>query len=341
MQRLQSGATIRDVAREAGVSVSTVSRVLNGKDDVAPETAELVRQVIAQLGYASSMAARSLRSRTTHVVGLVVPGIWHPFTSLVIKGVNEVTLAHGYDLLVYASGRSHDSALSSWEQQLVAQLNGSVTDGIIVVTPNAANYRTACPVVAIDPHQASTDFPAVLATNYQGALDAMAYLVSLGHSRIGCITGRLDLQSARRRLDGYRDGLAHWGIEADPALVATGDYSRSLGAECARRLLALSAPPTAILAASDETAFGVYDVAAELGVRIPADLSVVGFDNTLESASVSPPLTTVDQAIESMGRLAAEIVLKLIQGHPWESQLQRVPTQLVIRQSCRALAEKV
>jgi LacI family transcriptional regulator len=114
-----------------------------------------------------------------------------------------------------------------------------------------------------------------------------------------------------------------------------------LGAECARRLLALSAPPTAILAASDETAFGVYDVAAELGVRIPADLSVVGFDNTLESASVSPPLTTVDQAIESMGRLAAEIVLKLIQGHPWESQLQRVPTQLVIRQSCRALAEKV
>jgi LacI family transcriptional regulator len=169
----------------------------------------------------------------------------------------------------------------------------------------------------------------------------MAYLVSLGHSRIGCITGRLDLQSARRRLDGYRDGLAHSGIEADPALIATGDYSRSLGAECARRLLALSAPPTAILAASDETAFGVYDVAAELGVRIPADLSVVGFDNTLESASVSPPLTTVDQAIESMGRLAAEIVLKLIQGHPWESQLQRVPTQLVIRQSCRALAEKV
>jgi LacI family transcriptional regulator len=127
-----------------------------------------VRQVIAQLGYTSSMAARSLRSRTTHVVGLVVPGIWHPFTSLVIKGVNQVTLAHGYNLLVYASGRSHDSALSSWEQQLVAQLNGSVTNGIIVVTPNAANYRTACPVVAIDPIRPDTDFPAVLATKFPG-----------------------------------------------------------------------------------------------------------------------------------------------------------------------------
>lgn len=336
MQHLQSVVTIRDVAREAGVSVSTVSRVLNDKDDVAPETADVVRRVIEELGYASSMAARSLRSRTTNVVGLVVPDLWHPFTSLVIRGVNQVT-AQGYDLLAYASGRRNVHTLENWEQQLVAQLNGSVTDGIIVVTPNAATYRTSFPVVAIDPHQASTDFPAVIATNHQGVLDALAYLVALGHRRIGYIGGRPNLQSAQRRLEGYCDGLARAGLAADPDLIVTGDYTRALGEECAHRLFSLGSPPTAIMASSDETAFGVYDAAAKRGLCIPNDVSVIGFDNTTESVSIIPPLTTVDQSIEAMGALAAEIVLKLIQGHPWESQLNKVPTRLVVRQSCRAI----
>ena len=339
MQHLHSGVTIRDVAREAGVSISTVSRVLNDKDDVAPETAATIRRVIDNLGYASSMAARSLRSRTTNVVGLIVPDLWHPFTSLVIRGVNQVT-AQGYDLLAYASGRRNVQVLANWEQQLVAQLNGSVTDGIIVVTPNAASYRTTFPVVAIDPHQASTDFPAVIATNHQGVLDAMNYLIALGHQRIGYIGGRPDLQSAQRRLEGYYDGLAGAGIAADPALIVTGDYTRTVGAECAHRLLSLPNPPTAIMASSDETAFGVLDAASARGVLIPDDLSVIGFDNTVESNSVNPPLTTVDQSIEAMGALAAEIVLKLIQGQPWESRLNKVPTRLIVRQSCRAVIPK-
>ena len=339
MQHQHSGVTIRDVAREAGVSISTVSRVLNDKDDVAPETAATIRRVIDDLGYASSMAARSLRSRTTNVVGLIVPDLWHPFTSLVIRGVNQVT-AQGYDLLAYASGRRNVHLLANWEQQLVAQLNGSVTDGIIVVTPNADSYRTTFPVVAIDPHQASTDFPAVIATNHQGVLDAMNYLISLGHRRIGYIGGRPDLQSAQRRLEGYCDGLALAGIAADPALIVTGDYTRAVGAECAHRLLSLPNPPTAIMASSDETAFGVMDAAAARGISIPDDLSVIGFDNTVESHSVNPPLTTVDQSIETMGALAAEIVLKLIQGQPWESRLNKVPTRLIVRQSCRAVVPK-
>lgn len=329
--------TIRDVAQAAGVSVSTVSRVLNDKDDVAPETAEIVRRVIEDLGYVSSIAARSLRSRTTNVIGLIVPDLWHPFTSLVVRGVNQATLAHGYDLLAYASGRSDLNSPTNWEQDLVAQLNGSVTDGIIVVTPNASSYRTQFPVVAVDPRQESTDFPAVISTNHQGMLEAMAYLVSLGHRRIGFIGGRADLQSARRRLDGYYDGLAQAGIPLDPALLLHGDYTRSRGAICTHELLSLPQSPTAIMAANDETAFGVYDAARERGVLIPEQLSVIGFDNTLESASVYPPLTTVDQAIEQMGALATELVLRLIQGQPWEGRLHKVSTRLVIRQSCRAI----
>lgn len=337
MNPSKTSVTIRDVASAAGVSVSTVSRVLNDKDDVAPDTAAAVRRVIEELGYASSMAARSLRSRTTGVVGLIVPNLWHPFIALVIKGVSQRVSTAGYDLLAYASAGRNNGAAAGWEQQLVARLNGSVTDGIIVVTPHAAIYRTAFPVVAVDPHQSSTDFPAVISTNHQGVLEAVTYLIRLGHRRIGYIGGRSDLRSAIRRREGYEDALAQAGIPVDPALVATGDYNRSAGCDGARQLLSLADPPTAIMAASDESALGVYDAAAERNLRIPQDLSVVGFDNIVESAFVDPPLTTVDQSIEGMGVLAAEIVLKLVQGATWESQLNKVPTRLVIRQSCRPI----
>jgi LacI family transcriptional regulator len=335
MRPSRASIIIRDVASTAGVSISTVSRVLNDKDDVAPETAATVRRVIEELGYASSMAARSLRSRTTGVIGLIVPDLWHPFTSLVIKGVSHFVGENGYDLLAYASASRNVNALTSWEQQLVARLNGSVTDGIIVVTPNAAVYRTAFPVVAVDPHQSNTNFPAVIATNYQGVIEAISYLQTLGHRRIGFITGRPGLQSAIRRFEGYCDGLAQAGTPFDPDLVATGDYTQSTAVDCAHQLLSLPHPPTAIMAANDETALGIYDAALARNIRIPEDLSVVGFDNTVESALVDPPLTTVDQSIERMGWLAAEIVVKLIQGDPLESQLNKVPTRLVIRQSCR------
>ena len=339
MNQPKANVTIRDVASAAGVSVTTVSRVLNARKDVSPETAAVVRRVIEEMGYASNMAARSLRSRTTGVVGLIVHDLGHPFTSLVIRGVNQVT-AQEYDLLAYASSRRTTQALANWEQQLVAQLNGSVTDGIIVVTPNAATYRTSFPVVAVDPHQASTDFPAVIATNYQGVLDAMAYLMSLGHRRIGFIGGRPDLQSAHQRLEGYYHALAHDGIASDPDLVVTGDFTRATGMECAHRLLSLTDRPTAMMAASDETAFGVYDAAAAHRLCIPADLSVVGFDNITESSLMNPPLTTVDQSVEAMGALAAEIVLKLIHGQPWESLLNKVPTRLIVRQSCRPVVSQ-
>lgn len=338
MHRPTNRVNIRDVAREAGVSVSTVSRVLNGKDDVAAATAARVRRVIDELGYASDIAARSMRTRKTNVVGLLVPDLWHPFTTLVIKGVNRVTEAHEYDLLGYACARRDAHSMANWEQRLVAQLNGTVTDGIIVVTPKAATFRTTFPIVAVDPQQQTTEFPAVLSTNHQGVLEAMAYLIQLGHRRIGFIGGREDLQSAQRRLDGYFDGLTRAGVPADPALVVTGDYTRKAGAACAHHLLSLPSPPTAIVASSDETAFGVYDAMAERNLSIPDDLSVVGFDNTVESGSTSPPLTTVDQSIEAMGSMAAQIVLQLIQGESWDVQLNKVPTRLVIRQSCRSVS---
>jgi len=163
---------------------------------------------------------------------------------------------------------------------------------------------------------------------------AMAYLTGLGHRRIGFITGRLGLLSARQRYQGYLDGLAAAGIEPDDELVQEGDYTLELAVEKARTLLSLRHPPTAIAASNDMSAMGVYQAAAELGVRIPEDLSVVGFDNLRESVMLNPQLTTVDQFLVQTGFLAVQMIRKLIDGQPLEEMQQRIKTQLLIRKSC-------
>ena len=223
------------------------------------------------------------------------------------------------------------------EQQLVGLLNGSVTDGLIIVTPHASSYRTAYPLVAVDPHSENADFASVLSTNFKGVVAAMSYLLDLGHRRIGFVSGRPDLQSAIRRLEGYCHSLESAGIPFDGALVKVANYEREQAHVAALELLRVAPPATAILAASDDMAFGVYDAAHELDLRIPDDLSVVGFDNIPDAGLVEPPLTTVDQSIEGMGALAVEIVIKLIAGRPPAELVHKVPTNLVIRQSCRPI----
>lgn len=337
MVGINGAITIQDVAEAAGVSVSTVSRVLNDKDDVAKETYARVRRVIDELGYASGLAAKSMRSQRTNVVGIIIPDMDHPYPVLVLRGVSRTVTALGYDLLAYASANRSEQSMAVWEQQHVGLLNGSVADGLIVVTPHASTYRTSHPLVAVDPHHQAAEFPSVLSTNLKGVSSAMDYLLELGHRRIGYLGGRPDLQSAVRREEGYRESLQRAGIPVDPDLMESGDYLRGTAYGSVRRLLSLKPAVTAIMVASDEMAFGVYDAAREAGLRIPEDLSVVGFDNIPESAMVDPPLTTVDQSIEGMGILAAEIVIKLILGNPLDVLVHKVPTQLVIRQSCRPI----
>ena len=225
--RTKSAITIHDVAAAAGVSVTTVSRVLNDKDDVAPETSERVREVIRELGYASSLAARSMRSRRTNVIGLIVPDLTQPYSLLVTKGVQRAAVTAGYDLLVYASALRHGASLGNREQQQVGLLNGSVTDGLIIVTPHASSYRTAYPLVAVDPHSENADFASVLSTNFRGVVAAMQYLLGLGHRRIGFVGGRPDLQSAIRRLEGYCHSLKSAGIAYDEEIIKVGNYETS------------------------------------------------------------------------------------------------------------------
>ncbi|HVN53043.1 MAG TPA: LacI family DNA-binding transcriptional regulator [Anaerolineaceae bacterium] len=335
MRKKKGAVTIQDVARTAGVSVSTVSRVLNGKVDVASETQDRILSVIDNLGYTINLAARSMRSFRNNLVGLIMPDVAYPFAVEVMKGVNRAIADSEFDLLVYTTGDVKKSGRASHEKKYVSLLNNSITDGAIIVAPVAGEFLTDAPIVSVDPVNITPNYPVVHATNYQGAVDAMEYLIGLGHRRIATITGRAELESSNRRLKGYRVALEKAGIGVDERLIAPGDYTTETGAKCARELLSMEERPTAIFAANDQSAMGVFQAAEELGLRIPEDLSVVGFDNISESRYMG--LTTVDQFICEMGFVATQMLFRLINREPLDEQTYKMKTQLVIRSSCQEI----
>jgi LacI family transcriptional regulator len=333
MQHKRRAVTIQDVAKAAGVSVSTVSRVLNGKIDVASETQDRILSVIDNLGYTSNLAARSMRSQKKNLIGLIMPDIAYPFAIEVMKGVNRAIAESEFDLLVYTTGDVRKSGRTFHEQKYVSLLTNSISDGVILVAPVAGEFNIDTPIVSIDPLASNPNYPSVHATNYQGAVEAMEYLLGLGHRRIGYIGGRAELESSNRRLMGYRASLEKAEISIDEKLIASGDYTTATGVSGAQQLLALENPPTAIFASNDQMAMGVFQVAQELGKKIPDDLSVIGFDNITESKYMG--LTTVDQFISEMGFVATQMLIKLINGASLDDQTFKMQTRLVIRNSCK------
>ena len=334
--------TIRDVASQAGVSVTTVSRVLNGKDDISEETSRKVLAVVQDLGYVSSLAARGMRSHKLNLIGLILHDVASFYSQGIMRGVNRVIANLDKDLIIYTSGGLDRENVAQHERHYVALLNGNITDGAIVVTPTATQFTTHAPLVIVDPNTETPDYPALIGTNRKGALAAMNYLTGLGHRHIGHITGELKLVSANRRLQGYKDGLAAAGIPLDETLIELGDYTTETAVLRTRKLLSLPNRPTAIFAANDNSAMGVYQAAKELGLHIPGDLSVIGFDNLRETAYLNPPLTTIDQSIEEMGAIATEMIVKLARGESLpnpagDGNLYKVPTRLVIRESCASV----
>lgn len=330
----QATPTILDVAAAAGVSVTTVSRVLNGKGDVAPATEARVRAVIDELGYESSLAARSLRSHHKHVIGLIVPDMDHSYGVATVKAAGHAINDTDFDLIAMTTGTRDLAERGRWQQQQVARLNGTVTDGVVVVVPGVAHFRTGYPLVTVDPYRGAEPGPSVSADNYGGARAAMRYLIGLGHRRIGHVCGYDFLESAALRTQGYRDGLAEAGIAADGALVLPGEFARAGGAAALERFLSLAEPPTAIFAANDDSALGVAAAARARGLSVPGDLSVVGFDDVPEAAMMHPALTTVDQDITAAIKTAFLMLIDLIDGKPLPQQRVIIPTNLIIRESC-------
>lgn len=327
--------TIRDVAARAEVSVATVSKVLNERYGVATATVERVREVIAELGYESSLVARSLRNHRTGVVGVLVWDI-EPYSAEVLKGVAQAVRATPYELVVYAGGGKGAERMG-WEARYLSRLSGTLVDGALLVTPTVQTAPSSVPVVAVDPHTGGGRVPTVASDNFNGARLATDHLLGLGHRRIGFL-GRppRDLESGAQREQGYRAALEAAGVPFDPEVVLAGGYGDTDLQDAARALLALPDRPTAIFAANDVSAIATIDVALALGLDVPADLSVVGFDNVPESALCRPPLTTVEQPLRLMGQRAAEMLVALLTGDTVPDPHVQLPTRLVVRDSTAA-----
>jgi LacI family transcriptional regulator len=324
-------ATIHDVARVAGVSVATVSKVANGRYGVAQSTIEKVSAVIEQLGYETSLVASSLRSHRTNVIGILVAG-FEPFSTELLKGISSAAVGSGYELLAYA-GALTDENWVGWERRSLSRLAGTLVDAAIIVTPTVRLPGASIPVVAIDPHAGTGDVPAVDTDNIEGARIATRHLIELGHRRIAHVAGRGDLLSAVLRERGYRESLAEAGIPFDPELVREGAYWSKPTTIAARELLSLPDRPTAIFAANDLSAVRVLEVAHEMGIRVPEELSVVGFDDVPEAAGTTPQLTTVAQPLHDMGAQALRMVVEMLRRGEPEQQYVHLPAHLVIRQS--------
>jgi LacI family transcriptional regulator len=327
--------TIEDVAAEAGVSIATVSRVMHNKDGVAPGTFTRVQEIIDRLGYESSLVARSLRSRRTKVLGFSVNEI-EPYSAELLKGAARAIHGSGYELIVYAGGHAGPET-AGWERRHLSRLGGTLTDGSVLVTPEVLDVDTVTPVVAVDPHVGASSIPTVASDNLTGAITATNYLISLGHRRIGHLSGRPDLRSSERREQGYRQALQDAGIAFDPVLVRVGGYDPDTAAAPARDLLTLADRPTAIFAANDLSAIQTMNVAAEVGLTVPDDLSVIGFDNVPESVLAEPSLTTIDHSIQEQGYEAALMLIRIIDDPGTDQTDVRLPTRLVVRHSCKAV----
>jgi LacI family transcriptional regulator len=330
-----SHVTIVDVAREAGVSYTTVSRVLNNKGNVKSETRERVLMAMTRLGYVVDQRARSLAGGRSQIIGLLVHDVGTSYTGEIIRGIDAELSSAQYDLLLYTTHRRKTK-----ESAYVVTLTRGMADGLLLVLPrNPGAYletlhQHGFPHVLIDHQGGDEEAPAVAAANWQGAYIATEYLIELGHRRIGFITGAMDQMCAQDRLAGYETALADHGITCDPELVYEGDFFQPLGYAGGSALLELPDPPTAIFASNDVSAFGVMEAVREHGLRIPKDVSVLGFDDIPQAAHVHPPLTTIRQPLEEMGRAATHMLLEHIRDPLRPPERVELPTELVLRQSC-------
>ncbi|GIF84797.1 LacI family DNA-binding transcriptional regulator [Catellatospora bangladeshensis] len=324
--------TIAAIARLAGVSVPTVSRVINGRSDVSPQTRERVEELLTRHGYRRRPA--SMRT-SSGLIDLVFNDLDSPWAVEIIRGVEDVAHAAGIGTVVSAIHRRTASA-----KQWLDNMRSRATEGVIFVISTlepplqAELRRLNIPVVIVDPAGVPPqEAPTIGATNWAGSLRATEHLIGLGHRRIGFIAGPPQLMCSRARLDGYRTALETAGLSFDDDLVFQGDFYHESGFTGGSRLLQLPEPPTAIFASSDQMALGVYEAVRRAGLRVPDDVSVVGFDDLPEVRWSSPPLTTIRQPLAEMGMVAARTVLRLAQREKIESPRIELATELVVRDS--------
>jgi LacI family transcriptional regulator len=327
--------TIREIADLAGVSIATVSRVLNGRGDVAPETRRVVRRIIDEHGYTANRSARGLSAGRSGIVGVLVPLLYPAYFASILAGAAEALHEQDLRLLLSPTGHEHDR-----EVTLIDRIAHGLTDGALIILPEESSDELARLIdrgyrfVVLDPLLPLEDrIPSVSAAHLSGADQALRHLLELGHRRIAHIGGPEGWVATEDRRRGYHAALAAAGILPDPALEVGATPEIAPGRLAADALLDLPDPPTAIFAFNDNLAIGAVQAAQARGLRVPADLSVVGFDDVEPATIVTPALTTVRQPLAEMGRTAVSLLVRLLEGQLIETLHLELSTRLVVRQS--------
>ena len=331
-----SMATIKDVAREAGVSTATVSRVLNNGEGFSEETRLAVLTAIEALDYKPSRVARNLRVQRTQLLGLILSDIQNPFFTSVIQGVEEVAHQNGYSLILCNSDENPER-----EQMYLRIMHQENVAGMILATTVNEGHEAeilcgTIPTVAIDRTIDDLSLDTVVVDSVLGAQEAVSHLLRLGHERIGLINGLQHVNTAKERQEGYVRAHHAAAMQIDPDLIRYGNFKQDSGYTLSLELLSMWNRPTALFVANNLMTLGALNAIHELQLRIPDDVAIVGFDDMPWSASLNPPLTAVAQPHYELGQSAAELLLKHLSGNVGDATKICLKPHLVVRRSCGA-----
>jgi LacI family transcriptional regulator len=328
---------IQDVAELAGVSIATVSRVLNDHPDVSPSTRDEVIRYARELGYNGTRRTDAVNGRRTRLIALSVPSMRAEYVNEIVTGAVEALRDRDARLVICSVDADHDSGGGLREHLL-----HGMTDGALLVLNEEPSetlhdlLSSGYPVVTVESLASSDDTPAVATTNWAGAKTATEFLVKLGHTHIAVVTGDRSGRVTADRIAGYQAALLASGMPLLQRLVREADGTIEGGYEAARALLNLPGRPSAIFAFSDSMATGVLRAARELGLGVPRDLSVIGFDDVELASATVPALTTVKQPLHGLGRVAVDVLFRLLNGQPLDARRIELSTSLVVRESTAA-----
>ncbi|CAN7360337.1 LacI family DNA-binding transcriptional regulator [Pseudoduganella sp. LjRoot289] len=329
-----SSITLHDVAAHAGVSAMTASRALSGEGAVSRRSKSKVMASAAALDYVPNVSARVMRGARSHVLGIMLNDLTSAHLSAIVMEISKAVRSHNRDLVIYNMFYTNEAPREGSSVNLL----GGVCDGFLVLqgitdTLLRVLEKSTKPIVLVNFWRAPTSLPVVRADNFVSARDAVRHLIELGHKRIAFIGGTQNSGQSNQRLQGYMAALAEQGIQPAPQWLETGNFSHLSGLEAGKRLLNLRQRPTAIFAVSDMVAFGVMEAARAAGLRLPQDLSIVGYDDTEAAALTDPPLTSIRPPLQRLAEAAVQELIARIENSSEQHSCIELPSQVVIRAS--------
>ncbi|HDG1689285.1 TPA: DNA-binding transcriptional regulator CytR [Kluyvera georgiana] len=327
-------ATMKDVALQANVSTATVSRALMNPEKVSQATRNRVEQAALEVGYLPQMQGRNMKRNESRTILVIVPDICDPFFSEVIRGIEVTAAAQGYLVLIGDCAHQNQQEKTFIDLIITKQIDGMLLLGSrLPFDASIEEQRNLPPMVMANEFAPELGLPTVHIDNLTAAFDAVNYLHELGHQRIGCIAGPEEMPLCHYRLQGYVQALRRSGITVDPHYIARGNFTYEAGASALEQLLALPKPPTAVFCHSDIMALGALSWAKRQGLKVPDDLSIIGFDNISLAEFCDPPLTTVSQPRFDIGREAMLLLLNQLSGQFVDSGSRLLDCELIVRGS--------